>query len=100
MRASSLRFLSRLKYTVKNRSNIHSFRSIGLKNSLGHYQLITHRIDKNLQAGVVIDDVVYEASKLLLPSWPSWTRGQLATKFFHKRLGPSAQKKFAPKALN
>lgn len=39
--------------------------SIGLKNSQGHYQLITHRVDKNLQAGVVVDAMVYEASKLL-----------------------------------
>jgi 2-keto-4-pentenoate hydratase/2-oxohepta-3-ene-1,7-dioic acid hydratase in catechol pathway len=44
--------------------NLHSG-SIGLKNTLGHYQLITHRVDKNLQAGVVIDTLVYEASKLL-----------------------------------
>ena len=36
-----------------------------MKNTLGHYQLITHRVDKNLQAGVVIDTLVYEASKLL-----------------------------------
>jgi len=36
-----------------------------LKANTSNYQLITHRVDKTPQAGVVIDDVVYPASKLL-----------------------------------
>ena len=46
------------------RNNPNSRRT-GLKNSQGHYQLITHRIEKSLHAGVVVDAMVYDASKLL-----------------------------------